>query len=165
MTKKRDKINYIWALVRIGLGWTFLWAFLDKLLGLGFSTAKENAWLVGTSPTAGFLLHATKGPLVSVFKAIAGSAFVDWLFMIGLLLLGLSLILGIGVRIASYAGSLLLFLMWLAILPPEHNPLLDEHIIYILVLNGLAYVKAGRVWGLGIWWSKQKLVKKNPWME
>jgi len=50
-------------------------------------------------------------------------------------------------------------------LPPEHNPLLDEHIIYILVLNGLAYVKAGRVWGLGIWWSKQKLVKKNPWME
>ncbi|NQV91583.1 DoxX family membrane protein [Candidatus Woesearchaeota archaeon] len=159
------KEQYYWALLRIGLGWTFLWAFLDKLWGLGFATLKENSWLAGGSPTSGFLLHGTKGPLAGVFQMLAGSAFVDWLFMIGLLLLGVSLILGIGVRVAAYAGSLLLFMMWLALLLPANNPFLDEHILYIFALMGLSLVKAGRVWGLGLWWSKQKLVKQNPWME
>ena len=88
------------------MGWIFLWAFVDKLLGLGFATAPEKSWLAGGSPTTGFLKFAAKGPFVEIFHAMAGNPIVDWLFMLGLLLIGLALLLGIGVRIAGYSGAL-----------------------------------------------------------
>jgi hypothetical protein len=49
------KAQYFLAAARIALGWTFLWAFTDKLLGLGFATEPQNAWIRGGSPTFGFL--------------------------------------------------------------------------------------------------------------
>lgn len=161
-----EKQQYAWAFLRIGLGWIFFWAFIDKLLGLGFTTAKEHALVSGGSPTAGFLAHAVKGPFASLFQSLAGSSLVDWLFMLGLLLIGLALLLGIGVRVAAYSGTTMLLLMYLAgFLPPEHNPLIDEHIIYSLVLISLTFVKSGRWLGLGTWWSKTKLVKRYPFLE
>lgn len=155
--------NNIWGLLRIALGFVFFWAFIDKLFGLGFATAAGKSWLSGGSPTTGFLKMGTQGPFASFFQSLAGSAVVDWLFMMGLLLLGVSLILGIGVKIASYGGSLLLFLMWLALIPPQNNPFVDEHIIYILALLGLGSIPAAdREFSLAKWWLKTKLVKKNP---
>ena len=127
-----------WVALRITLGLILLWAFVDKLFGLGFATASDKSWLMGTSPTAGFLGFATKGPLAPLYHAMAGSLVVDWLFMLGLLLIGLSLVVGVGVRIAGYSGALLMFLMWTAVLPPEHHPFLDEHIVYGIILLTLA---------------------------
>lgn len=160
---KKEKI--ILALLRISLGWIFFWPFLDKLFGLGFSTKPENAWLLGVSPTTGFLQFAVKGPFASLFQKLAGLAWVDWLFMFGILLIGLALILGIGIRIAAYSGMLLLLLMWLATLQPEHNPLIDEHIIYALLLLLLYKMKAGEIFGLGKWWSSTKLVRRYNFLE
>ena len=82
--------------------------------------------------------------------------------MIGLLLIGLALIFGVGLRIATLTGSLMLGLMWLAALPPEHNPFLDEHIIYAVIMIGLTFVKSGHWFGFGKKWSKMKFVKKHP---
>lgn len=155
----------MWGLLRIGLGWIFLWPFLDKLIGLGFATKPENAWLSGGSPTTGFLLHATKGPFASFFQGLANNVFVDWLFMLGLLLIGLALIFGILVKIASYSGALMLVLIYIAVLPPEHNPFLDDHIIYAAVLIGFTFIKSGHWLGFGKSWSKQKFIKKNPYLE
>ena len=67
-----------WGLLRIAMGWIFLWAFLDKCFGLGFATGRDpetgaidfgsaDAWINGGSPTEGFLsfgLH-TKEPFTS----------------------------------------------------------------------------------------------------
>jgi len=123
---KKKKEDYVWSILRIVLGWTFLWPFLDKLYGLGFTTAPEASWLAGGSPTFGFLSFATKGPFAEIFQGLAGNVLVDWLFMLGLLLIGLALILGIGVRIAGYAGVTMMVLMFLAgSISPEHNPLID----------------------------------------
>lgn len=158
-----DKSRYIWALTRIGLGWIFLWAFLDKLFGLGFATPSDKAWIAGGSPTAGYLGYAVHGPLASVYQNLAGNVFVDGVFMAGLLGIGLALILGVGLRLASYGGGLLMLLMWSSGLPPENNPILDEHIIYLLLLWGLWTVRAGRTWGLGTWWAEK--VKKIPILE
>lgn len=159
-----DKL--VWGLVRISLGWIFLWAFLDKTFGLGFATLPERAWLAGGSPTAGFLTNATKGPFAELFKAMAGNPFVDWLFMIGLLCIGAALLLGIGVRIACYAGTLMLVLMYFAgFIPPENNPVIDDHVIYALVLIGLSLSPAGSWLGFGTGWSKTKLVKKYPMLK
>jgi thiosulfate dehydrogenase [quinone] large subunit len=82
--------------------------------------------------------------------------------MIGLAGIGIALIAGIGVRIAAAAGTVLLVLMWAAVLPPENNPFMDDHLIYALVLVGLALVNAGDVLGFGRWWSKTELVRRYP---
>ncbi len=80
---KREQ--YIWALLRVGMGWIFLWAFLDKTFGLGFSTLPEKNWILGNSPTYGFLKFATIGPFANFYQEIAGNQIIDWIFMLGLL--------------------------------------------------------------------------------
>ena len=52
-------------------------------------------------------------------------------------------------RIAAVAGGLLLVLMWTAVLPPENNPFMDDHLIYAGVLAVLALTDAGDTLGLG----------------
>lgn len=147
------------------MGWIFLWAFLDKLYGLGSSTAPDKSWLSGVSPTAGFLRMATHGPFKSYFQSLSGNVLVDWLFMLGLLGVGLALILGIGRKISTMAGSLLMILMWLSLFPPANNPFLDEHIIYLFVLQLLLQLHAGEVFGLGKWWNSTPLVKKFSFLK
>lgn len=168
-----DKGAYAFALARISLGLIFLWAFFDKLIGLGFATCRDattnavtvgcsKAWLGGGSPTAGFLQHGTSGPLAGFYQGLAGHTWVDWLFMLGLLGIGVALTLGIAMRLAAVTGSLLLLMMWSAALWPANNPILDDHIVYIFVLMGLA--KAGNTQKLSAskWWSQQSLPKKYP---
>ncbi|MEX1995617.1 MAG: hypothetical protein WD887_02475, partial [Candidatus Saccharimonadales bacterium] len=146
---KTDKSLFAWAAMRIGLGFIFLWAFLDKLLGLGFATCRDkltdvvssgcsDAWLYGGSPTDGYLKFASQGPFADFFQRMAGQSWVDLVFMAGLAALGVALILGISLRLASIAGILLMILMWSSVLPPDNNPVLDEHIIYAIALVGIA---------------------------
>lgn len=158
-------VGYVLGLTRIAMGWIFLWAFLDKTFGLGFATVKEKAWLTGGSPTAGFLTAAVKGPFASFYHGLAGSAFVDWLFMIGLFGIGVSLILGIFNKLATYSGSLLLLLMFSAVMPPSNNPFVDDHIIYVLVLLLLNLSNAGDYLGLRKSFSKTSLVRKFRFLE
>lgn len=159
------KTKYVWVSLRLGMGWLLFWGFIDKLFGLGFSTTTENAWINGGSPTTGYLQYAVGDMFGHLFEGLAGVAAVDWLFMLGLLLIGGALILGVGVKIAAYSGSLLMLLFWLSALPLEHNPIIDDHIIYIALLIGLAKVNAGQWFGLGQWWQETKLVKKYPILE
>lgn len=169
MVKAKKKVNYekAWyavAVARVLLGFVFLWAFLDKTMGLGFATAPAKAWVAGGSPTSGFLLHGVneKSPLLDFFHGLAGNPLVDWLFMLGLLGIGLALILGIGLRVAAVAGSVLLMMMWAASVPLENNPLVDEHMIYTAVLWVFAF--APRKWSLINTWLETKYVKKNEWL-
>lgn len=150
------------SLTRICLGFIFLWAFLDKVFGLGFATKPGQSWLNGVSPTVGFLSHATRGPLAGLYQALAGNGIVDWLFMTGLLLMGLCLVLGIGLRIACYSGVVLMVLLWSAALLPSNNPLVDEHVIYALVLVWLSHTDTTKQLGLGKWWVKLPLVQRYP---
>src|SRR3954466_1216573 len=148
-TRAQRASRYVAAIIRISLGWTFLWAFLDKAFALGHETGVDPktgavdyfgsaAWIHGGSPTAGFLGFGVKGPLADFYSGLAGNAVIDWIFMIGLLGLGLALVLGIGMRIAAVPGAALLVMMWSAVLPPENNLFMDDHLIYALVLVQLA---------------------------
>ncbi len=93
----------------------------------------------------GFLKFGTDGPLAGFYQSFAGAAWADWLFMIGLAAIGLSLMLGVGMRIAAAAGALMLVLMWSAALPPANNPFMDDHLVYALALVALAsWEQAGR---------------------
>ena len=150
------------GLTRLALGWTFLWPFFDKAFGLGHETASADAWVNGGSPTSGFLGHATAGPLSDFYQGMAGHAWADWLFMLGLLGIGTALILGVAMRFAVIAGAALLIMMWSAVLPPENNPFMDDHIIYALTLGVLYFGNAGRTLGLGSLWENLPLVKRQP---
>lgn len=164
MATRTTSAESFMALSRIFLGWIFLWPFLDKLIGLGFTTTVENAWINGGSPTTGFLSFGTRGPFAEIFQAMAGQPVGDVLFMAGLLGIGVALMLGVALKPAAYSGALLMLMMWLATLPPEHNPVIDEHLIYAAVMLWMAHAHAGDRYGLGRWWSKRSFVKKAPWL-
>ncbi|MCU1584840.1 MAG: DoxX family protein [Microbacteriaceae bacterium] len=157
------------AVLRLATGFIFLWAFLDKSLGLGYSTAGASAWIHGGTPSQGFLgSPAVVGPFKSVFAAIA-SPTSDILFMLGMVAIGGAVILGIGLRISAVAGSLVLLFMYLAEWPfganaGSSNPLVDYHVIYALALIVIAAVSAGDTWGFGRVWKKLPLVEKNRWL-
>jgi len=164
MQEKPLKITI--AILRYTMSLQFLWAFFDKLFGLGFSTAPENAWIRFGSPTFGFLAKGATGPLTSIYNAIGGKVVIDWLFMLALLFIGLALLLGVGMKIATISGSALMFLMWSAALPKPNNFFqIDQHLIYILVLLVLLFTKADQYAGLGRIWKNTKLVKRAPGLE
>ncbi|MGD9697203.1 MAG: hypothetical protein AB7V42_16255 [Thermoleophilia bacterium] len=166
----------IWGVLRIAVGWVFLWAFLDKLLALGFSTGRNSetgvvdrfgdaAWIHGGSPTDGFLnfgLH-TKGFLATFYSNLAGQGWVDWGYMLSMVAIGVLLIAGVAVRPAAIAGIVWMGLFYTAsAIWPANNPFLDEHVIYAIVLAGVAWVGAGRYLGLGRLWERLPLVKRYP---
>ncbi len=166
---KAKKVNYenAWyalAVARVLVGFVFLWAFLDKTMGLGFMTPHAKAWVLGGSPTTGFL-KGVEGPFASFFNGLAGNVMVDWLFMLALLGLGLSLILGVGLRVAAVAGTVLLVMMWMAEFPmvgKATNPLVDDHLIYAAML--WVFALAPRKLSLVDTWLETPYVKKNQWL-
>jgi thiosulfate dehydrogenase [quinone] large subunit len=163
------------AVVRVAVGFVFLWAFLDKTFGFGYATPAARAWINGGSPTKGFLGRVAVGPLESTFHAWAGAAWADWLFMAGLLGIGIALILGVGLRIAAVSGTVMMLLMWAAEWPLARftsaaeptmstNPIVDYHVVYALALVALAVTYAGDTWGLGRLWARLPFVRRNRWL-
>lgn len=162
------------AVLRIATGLIFLWAFLDKLFGLGYATPSAKAWIAGGSPTKGFLGSVDVGPFAPAFHAIAGTWWADWLFMLGLLGVGVAVTLGFALRASAVAGSVMMLLMWLAEFPlarftsdgspsMSSNPLIDYHVIYAIALIVAAVTYAGNTWGLGRWWTTLPFVQSHQW--
>lgn len=154
------------GILRISMGWIFFWTFLDKTWGLGFATVPAKAWLAGASPTAGFLKAGTaSSPLAGIFQSMVGQTWVDWLFMLGMLCIGLALLLGLGIKIACWSGVVMMALIYLAAWPVENNWFMDQHIIYILVLVFFSQTNVGHYWGLGRAWANTTWVRKYSWLK
>lgn len=171
----RKPVHIALAALRIAIGFTFLWTFLDKLFALGLSTGKDPktgvvtrfgdaAWIHGGSPTKGFLMNGVpeNNPFRGFFTAIAGAPSMDWLFMLGALGVGLALCLGIGVRIAGMAGAAMYLLLWAAMLPLENNPVVDQHLTGAITVAVLALTLSGDTWGLGKTWARTPIVQRMP---
>ena len=149
-----------------------MWAFLDKTFGLGYSTTTQHAWIHGGSPTKGFLTGVNAGPFTSMFHHMAGQGWADWLFMLGLLGIGLALILGIGLRISAVVGVVLVALMWAAVWPlAQHasdgsltgstNPFVDEHVMDALALIVVGVLGTSSRLGLGALWARLPFVSRH----
>ena len=165
------------AVLRVAFGLTFLWAFFDKLIGLGFSTGaitnsagaktgidffSKDAWLHGGNPTLGFLKFGATGPFKGFYNGIAGEAWVNWAFMLGLLFIGVTLTFGIAMRLGTIAGVVMYLAMWTVALLPATNPIIDEHILGAISMAVLGLALAGDTWGFGKAWSRQHLVATHP---
>ncbi len=161
---KELKWKPFWAILRISAGFIFMWPFLDKLFGLGMTTAPGKSWLAGGSPTVGFL-SGTSGTFSWIFHPIAQSQIVTWLFMLGLLFVGITFILGIALKPGAIAGTIMLFLMWLSVFPPSGNPFMDYHWFYAFALITSALIGSGNYFGLGKWWKELDFVRKFKILE
>ncbi|KQX67420.1 DoxX family membrane protein [Streptomyces sp. Root1310] len=166
---------YAFASLRLLTGFVFLWAFLDKTFGLGYATPSGKGWIDGGSPTKGFLGSVAVGPMESTFHAWAGDPWANWLFMLGLLGIGLALVAGVALRLAALAGTAMMALMWIAEWPPaKHlsdgspsmstNPFVDYHLIYAAALIVLAAAAAGDTLGAGRLWARLPLVRDHRWL-
>ena len=159
VTHAEDVVRSVWARralagLRIVLGFTFLWAFVDKLFGFGFATPSERAWLNGGSPTTGYL-SGVEGPLAGFYNGMAGITAIDWLFMLGLLGIGVTLMTGVGARVGALAGAAMYLFMYGASLPTVTNPFLDDHVTGAIVMIVIATIPASWEYlGLGRGWKK-----------
>lgn len=149
--QRLEKISLVF--LRVVFGWMYLYAGLTKLMDPAWSAAGY----LKTAKTATWLYQALLQPnILPVINAVN-----EW----SLLLLGISLILGIFVRVSSILGIALMFLYYLVVLNfpyVGHSFLVDEHIIYIGILAYFAAVGAGRVWGLDAWCAKLPICKRYP---
>lgn len=104
-------------IIRLSLGVVFLWSGISKVLS-DFSAQ-------------GYLGHAVYGPFADIFSSLAGSKVVDLLVIWGEIAIGLSMLTGILLRLASFSGMTMMLLFYLSTFPPEHG-LVNEQIIYAL---------------------------------
>jgi len=135
------------------MGWLMFYAGITKVIDPTWSAA---GYLKGAKLFAGFFNWLLQPGILPTVNFIN-----EW----GLTLLGVSLILGAFVRFSSLLGALLMLLYFLPLGLPYPNPhsyIVDEHVIYMLVLLVLAAISAGRVWGLENWCSNLPICYKFP---
>lgn len=136
--KKLQPISLL--LLRLGLGWLFLYAGITKIL--------DPEW-----SAAGYLRGA--GTLQPFFAWLASPANIGWVNFVnawGLTLIGGALLLGLFTRWAALGGAVFMTLYWLPALSfpyvGEHSYIVDDHIVYILGFLVLFAFNAGQYWGL-----------------
>jgi thiosulfate dehydrogenase [quinone] large subunit len=138
--------NILFFLTRTGLGWLFFWAGITKVLNPAWSAA---GYLDNAKTFAGFYHWVASPAILPVVNFVNA-----W----GLTLLGISVILGVGMRISAPLGALLMMLYYFPILgfpyPNHHAFIVDEHIIYALLLLLLSALRESRVGGVGTWYKR-----------
>jgi thiosulfate dehydrogenase [quinone] large subunit len=119
------RTEHILFIIRLTLGWLMLYA--------GWAKIFNDSWTA-----APFLLSAKS--FSEIYAALAAPAVlpaVQFTNQWGLFFLGLSLITGIWVRLSAPLGAMLMILYYLPGLSfpyVSHGLLIDEHIIYALLL-------------------------------
>ncbi|WP_411962817.1 DoxX family protein [Haloferax sp. YSMS24] len=155
-------------IMRVVMGWTLFQGGVTKLVTY-LDADPSNNWTA-----AGFLANAIPpgNPLIGFFGAMAGNPLIDQLNMWGLTLTGLALILGAFVRFSAFWGAIMMLFYWaasleggiLAGLPLAHGWVVDDHIVYAVLLFGLGAFGAGRILGVDAYLENLEFVKKNRWM-
>ena len=92
------------AVLRMATGFIFLWAFLDKLFGLGYSTQSSERLDPRWLPDQGIPVPRRRGTLPVPVPLDRRDLVGRPLFMLGLGGVGIAVMLGIGMRIAAGPG-------------------------------------------------------------
>jgi thiosulfate dehydrogenase (quinone) large subunit len=164
------------AILRIGIGLIYLWAFISQGFGVGytnqvvnqdapsptaleyhwhFSYDSDAGWITSGfdhSPTEQYVDNNTHGPLAFIPQDLpVGLVDFGWIFAIGGL--GIALTFGICSRIAGWGGLILNIMIWFSVFPPSNNPVFDaEHFMFAFIIFLLMWLHASNYWGIGRWW-------------
>jgi thiosulfate dehydrogenase (quinone) large subunit len=128
------------VLLRLVLGWLFLYAGLTKFLNPNWTS---KGFLENAQTFSGFYSWLASPNILPI---------VDTLNQWGLTIIGAVLILGILVRFSSYLGALMMLLYYFPRLTfpyvGEHSLIVDEHIVYIMAFLVLASISSNHIWSL-----------------
>ena len=129
---------------RLAMGWLLFYAGITKILDASWSA---EPYLLSAKTFPAFYQALAKPDILPAVNFLN-----EW----GLTLLGAALILGAFVRFAGVAGAALMLLYYFPVLDfPSVGTasfIVDQHVIYALVLLLLAVSKSGRYWGLDKRW-------------
>jgi thiosulfate dehydrogenase [quinone] large subunit len=148
--------------LRTVIGWHFLYEGYYKLMLPGWSRAGAP---LNHFSAAGYL-HAATGPFAGLAHVFASPSVLPWIDMllpIGLLLVGLSLILGLFTQAGSWGALMFLTLFYLTAIPLTGGPQPNMEGNYLIVNKTLVEWAAvlvvlsrhtGRIAGLDSLWSR-----------
>jgi len=143
-------------LLRLAMAWVFLYAASHQV----FADWSVSGFL-GSTKT----FHWLFAPLTAPALATALTLLVGY----GHLAIGLSLLSGLMVRVSAIFGIGLMLLYWMAhmdfpFISDTNNFLIDEHIVYALLLGLLIAQRAGHAFGLDEWAAKLPAVRQHAWL-
>ena len=143
------RISFILTLLRMAIGWHFLYEGMAKLI--------DPRWTA-----AGYLRNAS-GFLAGWFHHLGADPkilhWIDILNIGGLLCIGLALLIGVSARLASAFGAALLLLYYLAVPPwpgtdvgpgsEGHYLLVNKNLLEMIALLAFALIPAAWTYGFG----------------
>ena len=140
---------------RMLMAWTFLYAASHQVLNQKFSVAKFLGETKTFHDVYTVLATPTLDPILTVLVSY------------GHLLIGLSLLVGLMVRVSAAFGVALLLMYWTAhmdwpFIENRNNFVIDYHIVYATVCVYLIARRAGHVFGLDAVAEKLRVVQVNP---
>ena len=145
--------------LRTLVGWHFLYEGFYKVIAPAWS--REGVPL-GRWTSAGYLKGAAAGPFAGLFHRLADSPWldkIDLLVMVGLLLVGLSLVLGLFTQAGCVGALLLLAVFYLSAIPLSGTAQTGAEGAYLIVNKNLIEAAAvlvlfafrtGRIAGLDL---------------
>ena len=146
ITYSETSVGYALLALRLVMGWTIFYGGITKV------------FLTNAIPEG--------NPFTGFWAALAS----DWLWLVdplnawGLTLVGLALLVGVAVRWSAFWGAVMMLFYWAASLPLSHAILVDDHVVYALLLFGLGAFGAGRILGLDQYVEETAFVQKRPWL-
>ena len=145
-------VAYWFAFLRVLVGYWFLHAGLTKVV-FGFSAA-------------GYMRFASQGaitePIMQAFSSGALLTFTELAIGWGELLIGVGLVVGALVRLASFFGAVLMAFFYVT----NHdwaNGMASGDLWGLLLFVTIALMGAGRVWGVDEWLEDTDFVRRNAW--
>jgi thiosulfate dehydrogenase [quinone] large subunit len=151
------------AFLRTVIGWHFLYEGYYKLMLPGWTRAGAPL----THWSAAGYLKAASGPFAGLAHAFASPAVLPWLDMlipIGLLLVGLSLLLGLFTQLGAWGALAFLTLFYLTAIPMNGVPQPNAEGTYLIVNKTLVEwaavlvviaFRTGRIAGLDTLWPRR----------
>jgi len=157
--------RYLLTIVRIAIGWHFLYEGIAKIIAVNWSSAPY--------------LAGSRWIFAPIFTSMANSpaitGIVDFINIWGMILVGVGLMLGLLSRWASAGGALMLLLYFVAYppipgymfgAPVEGNYLwINRNLIEFFVLTAFVFIPAGYFFGLDrliTRWKEEKARKPIP---
>lgn len=150
----RDETNFQRALIvlmRLSIGWVFLYAGINQVPDPNWSAA---GFLSGAKTFPAFYNMVATPPLLPIANAV-----IPWLH----LLIGLAVISGLFFRLAASGATALFILYYLPRLDfpmvGPHEYIVEYHLVYAMLTIYLIAIGAGRVFGLDGWLEKRPAVQ------
>ena len=158
-------LGYSILALRFFIAWIFLQAGIEKIadhhLGDGWTSVHFLEGVEAANPFSELFYWFAQHPEL-----------IDPMVMYGQVIIGLALLTGFFFRGFALAGGLQMMMFWLASfeagfmagLPVEHGFVVNDTLIYMVLLFGLGAWGAGRLLGLDRRIEETDIVQENEWL-